>query len=341
MDHDSRSSIPSSYRKPVQQRQRAFDSNFYFDEHTKRRGSSMNKTEPFSASEQLRHHDSGYYKQSVRHSTPTKVFQGVLFNIPEIRDDLPQKNKTDQSQQYDDHSSVIDSPLHLNPIQPEPSEENYLSQSQPCRSQHTIYNAERDTIKVDSSTMGEKKKQRYDSPPKDENVCYWTTVAVKVAQAIVMNGGMPHHAEEAQMIILDCARDKNLSIRKDGSTIIASKLSTSLLKLGANEHIVAKAVTMFLKCISTVDISVIQGFYVSPSESKINHNMKSGSSFIEMGCEMGSAFVSSATELLRSACAPALKETPTRSSYYSSSTMNESWEDNESSYASNSLRRHR
>jgi len=79
---DSRSN-QSSFRSPVQLRRRAFDSNFFFDEHTKRR----NRTVGLSQSDQQ--HSTGSNKHKVRHITPPKVFQGVIFSVPDIRDDAP------------------------------------------------------------------------------------------------------------------------------------------------------------------------------------------------------------------------------------------------------------
>jgi hypothetical protein len=312
---DSRSN-QSSFRSPVQLRRRAFDSNFYFDEHTKRR----NRTVGLSQSDQQ--HSTGSNKHKVRHITPPKVFQGIIFNVPDIRDDAPPVERDENSLHVGNDSPINnDSPLNLNQLDYEPWDKKYLH----VNTQHSTRS---NSVKVDSSAMVEN-IQRGDTP-KDTNVTYWTTVAVKVAQTIVMNGGKLHHAEEAQLIILDCARDKSLSTRIDGSTVVASRISTALLELGANEYVVTKAVTMFLKCVSTPDISEIQRFGDSPLKSAVRTGVNSGASLIDTGCEVGSAFVSSVAEIVMAACTFAKHDKA--SSNYSSS----SW--HESSYESSSFR---
>ena len=236
IENDSRSN-PSTFHSPVQLRRRAFDSTFYFDEHTKQRNAKNRNTRHSSID---RHQTSGSEKQ-VHRITPTKVYQGVIFNVPDILDDAPPVDTRDDT-------SLLVPDNTTKPIDCEYREDNGKSETHLYRQPSS--QAKCESIMVETV-------QRKDHVSDDVNTVYWTTVAIKVAQSIVVNGGKLHHAEEAQMIILECARDQSLSWRKDGATFIASKLSTTLLELGASEHVIAKAVTMYLKCVSVPDISMM------------------------------------------------------------------------------------
>lgn len=336
IDPDS-SSNPSSFRSPLQLRRRTFDSNFYFDEHTKRRTSATkNNGIRFSPSDQQR--STGSNKRGVRHITPTKVFQGVIFNVPEIRDDTPW---VDASVHVGNESPHCDSPVHLNEIESELRVEKFETELH-TKSQHSNDHSQNHVVKVDSTqnhtvkvdaSMMDGNHQPSSANLKEHNATYWTTVAVKVAQSIVMNGGKLQHAEEAQMIILDCAKDKSLSLRQDGATVIASKISSTLLQLGASEYVVTKAVTMFLRCVSTPDVSAIRELLDSPLNARVKQEDRSsaGTRLMDAGCEVGYAFLLTVAETIMSSCAYV------QTSDFSNSSVHET-ASNETSYDSSTLK---